>query len=464
MENKESHMQDKAEARRLRYLKLSPFNTVNSGDYKFAACVGSNGGYNQSTIYEGFKDAVNTLVESIANYENMADPMVYPILFCIRHSMELFLKGLLGNAQYIKCMKNNSHSFNRLLRAGRTKERLLFLHDKYENIVKRHYEDEGESQIKYAKKRKITLEQRAHCVQNLIDFLSDICFEALKKEEYTHDISGLISKITDIYDVDNRLKESFDKVLPLLSFYKDIDANGDAFRYWSDKDGNPHFESHNIGIVRIDILAIQFEEIAKLFGETDMLVWCLIKEYRTGTFTNDLSRTQIRDIAKTLPSPDVFGQQIREVKEQIKKKYNIGSNKFDIVLDIIRKHREFSSYMGVEKKFSRMSKDALRIFAECSQGLHKWEEASSNINSDELNLFFTFSDMCGWRYMDKDYSYFSEDLKSLYELTKRNRRNCWHDINPVVELDYVIKGMEKCGQTTYASILKGFVLELNAQS
>jgi hypothetical protein len=118
--------------------------------------------------------------------------------------------------------------------------------------------------------------------------------------------------------------------------------------------------------------------------------------------------------------------------------------------------------MGKERVFSHLSDNAMKIFAECSVGKRDWKEASSEISMDELNLLFTFSDICGWRYDEKDLAYFSESLQFLYSDTKR-RKIRWHDINPVSQINYVINGMKKCGQMTYASVMDGYISKLKSQ-
>lgn len=66
---------DREQARIQRYLGLSPFNQI-GGDSSHNACVGVNGGYNQLTIYEGFKAAVYAQLKSVANPENALGPMI----------------------------------------------------------------------------------------------------------------------------------------------------------------------------------------------------------------------------------------------------------------------------------------------------------------------------------------------------------------------------------------------------
>ncbi|MGD9568812.1 MAG: DUF3658 domain-containing protein [Sedimentibacter sp.] len=281
MQNDKRQQYSEEEITRQHYLKTSPFNTINS-NFKYTACVGTNGGYDQSTIYEGFKDAVDTLIKSIGEYSNFSDPLVYPILFCIRHSIELFLKDLYNSIQYIKCAKDNRNSFIRLNKARRIQSRLSQQYDDCDCIISNNYENDSNAHIEKNKKRREMLQKRLTSIQSCIDTLSEECFKDFKEVKFTHNLNELIQKITSIYHhIDIRIKELCDDVLPLLSYYKDIDPNGDAFRYWSDKDGKPHFETKKINIVKIDIIAVQFEEIKKLFGRIDWLMWYLTKEYNT---------------------------------------------------------------------------------------------------------------------------------------------------------------------------------------
>lgn len=441
------------------YLNMSPFNSV-GGDFRFTACVGENGGYDQTTIYNGFVDTVNTLIESVGEYKNCADPMVYPILFCLRHSIELFLKKLYANFEYLKCLKNNPSDFKKLLKAQRLYARLMYLQEECDNkIDSPTFEGCEKSEIKKYCAKKPIIQERLNRVEQCIVLLNERLFISLNEDEYTHDLNELICKVLSVYEIDERITVLFNTVLPLLNNYKDIDPKGDAFRYWFDKEGNAHFQTKNIGIVRIDIIAIQFKQITSYFEKIELVMWCLLKEYKTGTFTKELSRFQIEEISKMLPTQNEFSEKIKEIKDEIKQKYQIGSNKFNSILSLIRNHREFSANMGWEKPFLNLSDNAMNIFAKCSLGLDDWESSSSLITSEELNLFITFSDICGWRYLEKNFAYFSEELERLYRHNKLERRSSCFDIVPKAEINYVINGLEKCGQTTYAHKLKQYFEE-----
>ena len=61
-------------------LNMSPYNKLSQID-EFTACVGTNGNYGQDTICDGFKDAVQILINSLGSGEGTADSLVYLILF-----------------------------------------------------------------------------------------------------------------------------------------------------------------------------------------------------------------------------------------------------------------------------------------------------------------------------------------------------------------------------------------------
>lgn len=446
-DNKQQYI--KEEILRKQLIRKSPFNSGDSTIY--TACVGENGRYDQSAIYDGFKNTVNTLVESIGEYKNFADPMVYPILFCVRHCIELFLKDLNSSIQYIKSVKENRNILIKLKKANRIKSKLE------DQIIDK---DKMFSFIEINEKRQEILQERLKKIEAYIGSLTEECFKGEQKEDFTHNLNELIQKIITNYCIDTRIKEAFDSVLPLLNFYKDIDPNGDAFRYLADKGGNPHFESKKIQHVNLKIVSIQFEEITNLFRQINWIMFCLTKEYNTGTFTKDLSRKQLEEISRLLPQPNEFNEKIKEVKNQVKITYNIGSNKFNDALKIIRSHREFSSYIGEEKKFASLSEKTIKIFVECSLKQRKWEEASKEISINELKLLCTFSEMTGWRYVEKELAYFSEDLELVYSNISEKYNIIGVYINPSIEIDYVIKGMKKCGQITYAKVMEEYLLKL----
>lgn len=417
-----------------RYLTSSPFNT-SEGDPKFIACVGWNGGYDQTTIYDGFVDAVKTLFESVNQDKKLADPIVYPMLFCFRHSIELFLKKLYSSLQYIEALKERPSEARRFFRLQR----------KYHRIKRQSCE------------LNTLKNNRAKSIEMSINSLEKKLFSIPFQDEHTHDLNSLISKIRKIYHVAPGIKELFDDVSQVLKHYGNLDPRGDFFRYWFDTTGNPNFENQDISTVRLDIIYVHFCAVTMAFEKIEWDIWRTCKEYGTGTFTEELSRSQIEEISKLLPKKEKFNDEIKGVKEKIKREYGLSSRKFDRVLKMIRRHREFSANMGVEKPFSYLSDETIRILVKSSFGLCKWKVGYSSISRAELILIVTFATLGGWQLEDACYS---EALPRLY-YQNRQRYGPYININPSKMIKFVIKGMEKCGQVTYINKMRKHIERCN---
>ena len=77
----------------------STFDT--DDDFQFNACVGNNGWVDHSTYSDGFDEAVTVLCQAVLS-GGTADTLIYPIVFCARHRIELFIKSQLRKVGRIR--------------------------------------------------------------------------------------------------------------------------------------------------------------------------------------------------------------------------------------------------------------------------------------------------------------------------------------------------------------------------
>lgn len=70
-------------------------------DFHFNACVGNNGWVDHSTYSDGFDEAVTALCK-VVMAGGTADTLIYPIVFCARHRIELFVKSQLRRIGHIR--------------------------------------------------------------------------------------------------------------------------------------------------------------------------------------------------------------------------------------------------------------------------------------------------------------------------------------------------------------------------
>jgi hypothetical protein len=84
----------------------------------------------------------------------------------------------------------------------------------------------------------------------------------------------------------------------------------------------------------------------------------LVRHYRTGTFTKELSRNQLEKISKMININDL--DTFDANKKKIIDEYNLSNNQFSKALDIIKSHREFSLNIGREIMFENIKESTIK--------------------------------------------------------------------------------------------------------
>ena len=369
-------------------------------------------------------------------------------MYCVRHCIELFLKETYNNVFYLKSIKEKRSKYKEIKECNKRIIEYdmkildpLFAKNEEEKITIQHDNKELNNNIQEE--------------QNKISYLWESTMNGLDNRP-THDLNVLCKKVVQIYSVDERIPKKFDFIVNLLKYYKDIDPNGDMFKYLTDNKGQPHFESQKIHTVDLLRVKEQFSYLTKLFEFFNFNLCSIIKEYDTLTYTKHLSRKQIEEISYMLPTPDEFADKIVNVKRNVMDKYGVSSNEFNLVIDLIKSNAEFSMNMGKELELKKISDDTLRILAECAQGKCDFSENFFKISTDEYAALLTYSDICGWRYFTKNMTYYPEDFEYIYEGFRKKNLDCYMLV-PKTEINFIIAGMKKCGQKTYATKLEQYM-------
>ena len=182
------------------------------------------------------------------------------------------------------------------------------------------------------------------------DFVHFEFTDADKSKVYTHDLKTLDDIVKAYYSVDKRIVVYYDQISPYLQDYF-FDTKGDVFKYETDYNGNPHLIKLGISSIGYDVLKRKYNEMMVLFDKLIFEMMYLCQEYAVGTFTKNLSREDIRNIAvKLLPRKQWRNNAFDECKTKIKLEYGIGSKEFSEALNIIQNHREFCTYIDMEQK------------------------------------------------------------------------------------------------------------------
>ncbi len=381
------------------------------------ACVGENGGTTDEDIRNGFKRTVELLTESLKDGQEVEDLLVYPIVYNARHSIELSLKI----------------------------------------VIKMLWEIEGKKGIKY----------------------SDEIIAERKKKIHTHNIEELYKMACENKNIDRRIPAYFENIEDMIRFYY-FDEEGDAFKYELNKENQPHMIKNKISHISIVLLETEFKEVMEKFDELIYFLRNCMDEYSLGTFTKNLSRTDIWDISKRLPDYEEWRtEKFREIKEEIKQEYHLGSKEFSEAVNLIKKNRFFSENIGCEKIFGTITQEELKEYASLVKYYfekNKFKEGNvtewykldgvqqnaeilkkylSNSSMETLNTLLCFYDM-------SNSSLAVEKLEDVYEYIVGSSFDEMYIIRKLKQKNAclrIINGMKKCGQVTYAKQLQAALKE-----
>ena len=382
------------------------------------ACVGENGGTTDEDIRNGFKRTVELLAESLKDGREVEDLLVYPIVYNARHSIGLSLKI----------------------------------------VIKMLWEIEEKKGIKY----------------------SDEIIAERKKKIHTHNIEELYKMACENKNIDRRIPAYFENIEDMIRFYY-FDEEGDAFKYELNKENQPHMIKNKISHISIVLLETEFKEVMEKFDELIYFLRNCMDEYSLGTFTKNLSRTDIWDISKRLPDYEEWKtEEFREIKEEIKQEYRLGSKEFSEAVNLIKQNRLFSANIGCEKIFGTITEEELKEYAslvikyyfeknKSKEGnVTEWHKLDgvqqnaeilkkylSNSSIETLNTLLCFYDMSNSSLavekLEDVYDYIvGSSFDEVYIIRKLKQKNaCLRIIN----------GMKKCGQVTYTKQLQAALKE-----
>ena len=198
--------------------------------------MGSNGFQDLSRYADGYAKATTALLEKVVESYKTAtleyNPYftIYPVMFCARHAVELYLKAATVRLPDIRCSAS----------------------------------------IDEAKMAK------------------------------THDIQEIWNHFkTNAGGVDRRYLPIIEELEKYIDAFAAIDPTGQTFRYPYDNEGDLSLGStRQLSIPRIQQ---SLSELLDIFNKLDALGKELIQEYKLGTYTKNLSRSDLQRIATMLP-------------------------------------------------------------------------------------------------------------------------------------------------------------------
>ncbi|HFT3262733.1 TPA: hypothetical protein ACHV4L_002557 [Klebsiella variicola] len=202
----------------------------------------------------------------------------------------------------------------------------------------------------------------------------------IENNTHIHDIGIIWNELRDVaISNDIRYKNPLLRIEPVILEMAKIDPTGQTFRYAYNVDSIKHLTGVNIIniIVLYENTFILKSDMKYLFELNDYLY----HEYCLNTFTKNLSRDLIEKLAKDLPLKENWSRELtKEFKTKIMNKYMISSNELTKVINIISKHYEFSSYIGIEVPLQGIEKNDFFEFLEL------WLKNEHVVNAYNLDI------------------------------------------------------------------------------
>lgn len=237
----------------------------------------------------------------------------------------------------------------------------------------------------------------------------------------THDIERLWNIFVDIVErtKDSRLAVYIEKIAPYIQDFNSIDPTGETFRYPYSSKGAMHLEG--MGVIGLFNFYKKFTELSKICESFTYEMDSLVDEYKTKTFTKNLSRKDIEGIAQELPIFEEWSNpSFSDIKKNLKAKLSIGSKELSEAIDIIKNHIEFKRYIYPNIYELQIDKDKL---SKILSGDLK-ESHINTLTDEEIASLRTLVEL-GTATMGG--RYFSEDYKSLFDSFLQKCRLCEYE-------------------------------------
>ncbi|WP_146056713.1 hypothetical protein [Chromobacterium alticapitis] len=178
---------------------------------------------------------------------------------------------------------------------------------------------------------------------------------------------------------DGRLRELLYRMDEYLSDINAMDSTGQTFRYAVDRDGNQHLE--DFPLINLERFYKRYLELCELMREFSYSIDYIDLEYRTGSFTNNLSREDIFRLANELPNYQEWaeGVDFKDIKKKFIDEFELSSREFSRAIEIIKSKRHFSIFIDLEQPLDGINQETFeRMIA------HYCGDRSALLSSEEL--------------------------------------------------------------------------------
>lgn len=216
----------------------------------------------------------------------------------------------------------------------------------------------------------------------------------------SHDIGNIWNFIKfEAQILDKRYLSFLNQLDDFILDIADIDATGQTFRYPTDSEENRHLT--NVSTINICVLKNSFSKLEKILDYMNHFNFSIEEEYALKTFTEHLSRAQLFELARQLPPRNTWTNSgFTNIKENIKREFNISSNELSKAIKIIEKNYEMASLISAPVPLKGVTLNDLIVFFDEWIKFHDIEKLKNSnpvieslCSSEDEDLERVFSEM-----------------------------------------------------------------------
>lgn len=207
----------------------------------------------------------------------------------------------------------------------------------------------------------------AYCARHFVElFLKDVPHElhALRNAEFKSEEHHDIQKLWGAFDVaccvDRRLREFPDRLRDAVMAIAALDPTGQTFRYRNNRDNEQHLR--DLAVIYVPeferSFMRMFDTVKELYAHIEGLQW----EYSLGTYTENLSRSDLMEVAQRLGEAAKEGKQaLRSAQVSICADFSLSRRQYHLAREQIDNHYGLSQRAGKERPLKDLTSETLGV-------------------------------------------------------------------------------------------------------
>lgn len=163
----------------------------------------------------------------------------------------------------------------------------------------------------------------------------------------SHDIGNIWAFFAEnARSVDDRYEPIISRLNKRITDIAEVDATGQTFRYPLDTESQKHLV--DIAVINFVVLKERFANLEAALDDLHHLSRHLLNEYEWGSFTKQLSRKNLFELASLLPQRSTWvNESFSAKKNELKQRFKIGSKELSEGIKRIESHFELAPLIGV---------------------------------------------------------------------------------------------------------------------